>query len=58
MAPLIMLAATVAEKFGMSRKHRKSSYTIIRCGHAASRIGSSSSGSYSAPSGLRRGGSA
>lgn len=39
-----------------SRKWRKNSYTICKCGQDVSRVGSSSSGSNSAPDGLLFGG--
>lgn len=41
--------ATDGWKSGLSRKRRKNSYTSWRWGQAASRVGSSSSGSNSAP---------
>ena len=48
--------AMLAEKSADSMKRRKNSYTICRWGQAASRLGSSSSGSNSAPLGLLGGG--
>lgn len=49
--------ATEGWKSGLSRKRRKNSYTSCRCGQAASRVGSSSSGSNSAAFGFSGGGS-
>ena len=48
--------AVLGWKSGDSRNRRKNSYTSCRCGQAASNVGSSSSGSNSAPVGLVDGG--
>ena len=45
-------------KSGDSKKRRKNSYTICKCGQLGSRVGSSSSGSNCSPLGFVEGGRA